>query len=155
MIKLMACGIWVCTVALACAYASAGLWPNGFLKAEAEAQATKREVFKPGQIAVPIIADGVLKGHVIARFAFTVKSKEAQQLPVAIDGFLVDEAFRSVYGAKDVDFTHMKRQDLTALAKTIALNVNNRLGSPVVEDVLIQELTYMPKEPGAVAAGGQ
>ncbi len=152
MIKLTLAGIWVCSVALACAYASAGIWPNGFFKTDPLAETSKREVFKPGQIAVPVIADGLLKGHVIARFAFTVKSKEAGQFPVPIDGFLIDEAFRSIYGAKDINFTHLKRQDLTALAKTIAANVNARLGLPVVEEVLIQELTYMPKEPRRAAA---
>ena len=40
----------------------------------------------------------------------------------------------------------MKRQDLPALAKMLGENVNKRLGAPMVQDVLIDQLGYIPKK---------
>jgi hypothetical protein len=35
---------------------------------------------------------------------------------------------------------------MLALGKKVAENVNKRLGTQVVEDVLVQELNYVPKD---------
>jgi hypothetical protein len=40
----------------------------------------------------------------------------------------------------------MKKQDLPELAKKLGENVNKRLGMTVVQDVLIDQLSYIPKK---------
>ena len=62
------------------------------------------------------------------------------------DLFVVDEAFQLIFSGEMIDFRQFKKQDLPALGKKIAENVNKRLGVHVVEDVLVQELNYVSKD---------
>jgi hypothetical protein len=45
-----------------------------------------------------------------------------------------------------VNFQNLKKQDLPVLAKKLGENVNKRLGTTVVQDVLIEQLSYIPKK---------
>ena len=40
----------------------------------------------------------------------------------------------------------MKKQDLPLLARKLGENVNRRLGMKIVQDVLIDQLSYIPKK---------
>jgi trk system potassium uptake protein TrkH len=51
-----------------------------------------------------------------------------------------------IYAGEKVNFRQMKKQDLPSLAKLLGENVNKRLGAPLVHDVLIDQLSYVPKE---------
>ncbi len=101
---------------------------------------------KTKAINVPIIADGAVQGYIIAQFVFTVDSKIMRDMPVKPDVYLLDEAFKTIYAGEKVNFRQMKRQDLPALAKQLGENVNKRLGATLVHDVLIDQLSYVPKE---------
>ena len=61
------------------------------------------------------------------------------------DAILMDEAFKTIYAGETIDFRNIKKQDLPALLKAIGDNANQRLSAPMVQDVLIQELNYVPK----------
>ena len=97
-------------------------------------------------ISVPVVADGGIRGYVVAQFAFTAPAKLLKHLPIKPDMFVVDEAFQLIFAGETVDFRQFKKQDLVSLSKKIAENVNKRLGMHVVEDVLVQELNYVPKD---------
>jgi hypothetical protein len=60
--------------------------------------------------------------------------------------FLLDEAFKAIYGGESLDFRHPKKQDLATLSKEIGESVNKRLGMHLVDDVLVQELNYVAKD---------
>jgi hypothetical protein len=160
MIKLIIAGVWVCLVTLASTYAAVS-WQTAPRAAEHEsaqkghgggAEAAKgghggsTESVKSRMISVPVIIDGAVQGYVMAQFIFVVDAKAMKQMSVKPDLFLLDEAFKTIYAGDVGDFRKLKKQDLGALSKDIAENANKRLGVRIVEDVLIQELNYIPKD---------
>ena len=57
---------------------------------------------------------------------------------------MLDEAFRAIYETASVDFANLQRHDMGALAKTVVARVNERLGADLVQDLLVEELSYLP-----------
>lgn len=146
MIRLVAVGLWVCAVTLASGYAAIS-WQSGrMMETGAVNLFGGLSTVKTRLISIPIIADGALHGYVVAQFAFAVNSSLVKQLSVKADLILVDEVIRTIYATNDFDFRKMEKQDLPALAKVLAENVNSRIGANLVEDVMIAELNYVPKD---------
>ena len=158
MIKLILVGVWVCVVTLASSYAAV-TWRAGSGSGHDSGKGHGNnghggghksdggaEHVRPKMISIPIIADGAVQGYVVAQFIFTVDTTELKRLPVVPEPLLLDEAFKSIYAGETIDFRRFKRQDLPALGKKIQAGANKRFGSPLVQDVLIQELNYVPKD---------
>jgi hypothetical protein len=147
MIKPMLMGVWVCLITLGAAYAGA-TWqkPESATDQHKHGAAADLAPLRTRMISVPVVADGGVRGYVVAQFAFTAPAALMRQLPVKPDVFVVDEAFQLIFSGEMIDFRNFKKQDLTTLSRKIVENVNKRLGMHVVEDVLIQELNYVPKD---------
>ncbi len=145
MIKTLITGIWISAVTLGSSY-TVLTWRLNAMQAGNEAQPAGLEYVKPKTINVPVIVNGTVQGYVLAQFVFTVDGKLARQMSVPPEMFLLDEAFKAVYGSPVTDFQKLRQQDLDTLAKTIAESANRRFGIRLVHDVLIQELNYLPKE---------
>jgi hypothetical protein len=62
------------------------------------------------------------------------------------EAFVVDEAFRSIYGDQKLDFKNLARYDLTRFAQTVREQVNKRLQAEVLQEVLVQDFNYVSKE---------
>jgi hypothetical protein len=170
MIKLMLAGLWVCLVTLGSTYgvvawraaapppapapapahahapAPAAPSPAAHPTHEVPMAANGMESLRTKMISVPVVADNAVQGYVMAQFAYTADSKIMKQLVIKPDVYMVDEAFKAIFGSTTVDFRQFKKQDLPALTKQIATNVNKRLGVRVIDDVLVQELNYIPKD---------
>jgi len=166
MIKLLLAGLWVCLVTLGATYGVVVWYAPGSASHDAhaagppaaggghEAAASSHggggggggDAIKTRMISVPIVADNAIQGYVMAQFAFTVDGKVLKQLPVKPDAYLVDEAFKTIFAGKGIDFRQFKKQDLPGLTKDIAEGVNKRLGVRLIGDVLVQELNYIPKD---------
>lgn len=144
MIKLLLTGVWACAVSLGAVFGVLEWQKSKAAQASGEEEVVIQEL-KTRAINVPIIGDGYIQGYVIAQFAFTVDAAAVQKLPVDPQGFLLDEAFKTIYAGEKIDFKNLKKQDLPALAKMLGENVNKRLGAPVVQDVLLEQLSYVPK----------
>lgn len=148
MIKLILVGLWACAVTLGSSWAVVA-WKSG--KNADEQHATDKhggsglEQVRTKMISVPIIAHGAIQGYVIAQFAFSMDANLLKNMSVKPDAILLDEAFKTIYAGETIDFSNLKRQDLPALVKTVGENANKRLGAPMVQDVFIQELNYVPK----------
>lgn len=147
MIRLLLCGIWVCIVTLGSTYAAVS-WKAAALPEHENAQHSgpsglRRLTTK--SFSVPVIADGAVQGYVVAQFSYIVDSESLSNLGVKPDSYIVDEAFRTIYTGGDINFRKMKKQDLPRLAKLIGENVNNRIGTQLVKEVLIEQLSYIPK----------
>jgi hypothetical protein len=148
MIKPILTGVWVCAATMGSAYLGA-TWQR-----PAASPTERREHSSSGDstpvrtrmISVPIVADGGIRGYVVAQFAFTASAKLMKHMSVKPDLYVLDEAFQLIFSGELIDFRHFKKQDLPAFGKKIAENVNQRLGVRVVEDVLVQELNYVPKD---------
>jgi hypothetical protein len=141
--KLLLGGIWVCAVTSASVYFAS--WNAGTASAPAEeAYLQGLDYVKTRQITVPRIAEGKIQGYVIARFVFTVDAQALRQLAVPPEVFVVDEAFRAIYGEDKLDFADLRKVDLSGLAAMIATKVNDRVQPELVKEVLVEQFDYVP-----------
>ncbi len=145
MIKYLLGGLWASVVSLGAAYGMLQWQKGGAPPAVAEAE-TKVEEFRTKAINVPIIGAGTIQGYMVAQFVFTVDATALQKMRVNPEVYVLDEAFKTIYAGEQVNFQNMKKQDLPLLAKKLGENVNKRLGTKVVQDVLIDQLSYIPKK---------
>jgi hypothetical protein len=146
-IKLIFVALWACAITLISSWAVVS-WKTASATektAELEKFSGGLEHVKTRMISVPVIAGGAVQGYVVAQFAFNVDAKLMKRLSIKPDVILLDEAFKTIYAGEGIDFGNLKKQDLPNLLSTIGSNVNQRFGMPVVADVLIQELNYLPK----------
>ena len=97
-------------------------------------------------INVPIVADGVLEGYVIVQFLYAIDARAADTLNVSPDAFLMDHAFRTLYGDPRLDFRHLEKYDMSGLTADLKTMLNQKLGEGMVSEVLIQDFSYMSKE---------
>ncbi len=144
MIKLLATGLWASLVTLGAVFGVLE-WQKGSGAGEAAESEMRLEEFRTKAINVPIIGNGSLQGYMVAQFVFTVDSAAMRKLAVNPEVYVLDEAFKTIYAGDQISFENMKKQDLPVLAKALADNVNKRLGAEIVQEVLIDQLSYIPK----------
>jgi hypothetical protein len=142
MIRLLITGIWICTVMAGAIYAGAA-WKAGTPLVASNQPLEGLEHKKTRPISVPMIADGALQGYIMAQFVYTIDAKTAKKLAVPPDVFLLDEAFRAIYGDEKLDFRRLERFDLTTLTRSLHERVNGRLNADMIKDVLVQEFNYV------------
>ena len=146
MIKLLASCIWICAVTAASAYVGTAWKLRASAPQVAEEEHGKLEPKKTRPLNVPMIANGVVQGYIVAQFTYTADAAALAHLSVTPESFLLDEAFKTFYADDKLDFQHLERYDLAAVTKTLASNVNKRLGANVVRDVLVEEFNYVSKD---------
>jgi hypothetical protein len=146
MIKMLVSGVWVCVVTLASAYAAFTWQTSARSEHGSKVFGSGLETVRTRMISVPVIIDGAIQGYVMAQLIFTIDSKTLKDMPIKPDIYLLDEAFKTIYGEGTIDFRQAKKADLGALSKKIADSANKRFGSRLVEDVLIQEMNYLSKD---------
>jgi hypothetical protein len=146
MIKLIATGVWICLVTMASSYA-ATLWQTETAPSEdVDKFFGGLQSVKTNLISVPVIASGAVQGYVIAQFIFTMKADLFRRMSVKPDVFLLDAAFRAIYNSDASMLRGAKKQDLQALTTAIKSHVNERFGEAFVEEVLIEQYNYVPKD---------
>lgn len=151
MIKSILASLWIAAVALGSSYAALSWRLSSGLGNEKGLAGL--DYIKPKTINAPVVADGAVQGYIIAQFVFTVDRKLAREMSVPPETFLLDEAFKAIYGGANLDFHKITREDLATLAKTVTDRINERFGARFVHEALIQKLTYLPKE--KTRAGGR
>jgi hypothetical protein len=93
------------------------------------------------------VSDGAVQGYVVAQFTFTMNSDVVKRMSVKPDVFLLDSAFRAIYGGDPSTLRGVRKQDLQQLTAMIKERANARFGgSALIEDVLIEKYTYVPKD---------
>jgi hypothetical protein len=145
MIKLVLTGVWAALIAVGAVFGVLE-WQKNSAAGAAPSAGMKLEEFRTKAINVPIIGGGTIQGYMVAQFVFTVDSIAMQKIPVNPEVYVLDEAFKTIYAGEQVNFQNMKKQDLPELAKKLGENVNKRLGVAVVQAVLIDKLSYIPKK---------
>ena len=145
MIKLLLAGIWASIVSLGAAYAMMQWQGQSDAGPSGDAE-MKIEEFRTKAINVPIIGAGTIQGYMVAQFVFTVDANAMAKMKVNPEVYVLDEAFKTIYAGEQVNSQNMKKQALPMLAKRLGENVNKRLGVNIVQDVLIDQLSYIPKK---------
>jgi hypothetical protein len=148
MIKVILTGLWVCAATMGAAYLGA-IWQRpaaAVADKSGHGAASDLVPIRTRMLSVPVVAEGGIRGYVVAQFAFTAQAKVMKEMPIKPDMYVLDEAFQLIFSGEFIDFRQFKKQDMLALGKKVAENVNKRLGTTVVEDVMVQELNYVPKD---------
>jgi hypothetical protein len=146
MLRVIVTGLWVCVVTAGASYGVA-LWSARTYEPPPKQEYLEGiEYEKTRVINVPMIAEGAVQGYIVAQFVFTVDARTHRQLSVPPATFVVDEAFRRIYGDEDMEFSNLSRVDLKELTATIKARVNERLRSEIVQDVLVEEFNYVTKD---------
>lgn len=145
MMKLLLVGVWASVVSLGAAFGMLQ-WQRSGGPPSPGAGDAKVEEYRTKAINVPIIGAGTIQGYIVAQFVFTVDANALAKVPVNPEVYVLDEAFKTIYAGEQVNFQNMKKQDLPQLAKKLGENVNRRLGLEIVRDVLIDQLSYIPKK---------
>ena len=145
MVKTALIAIWVCVVMAGSVYATVLFSGSGPKEEKAvEEFFGGLDYVKSDIISVPIISEGKIGGYVVAQFVFTIDGTIFRQLSVPPNVFIVDEAFRALFAGEVVDFKNMKKYDIDGLKKRIAMSVNERFKSELIQDVLIERLNFIP-----------
>lgn len=144
--RLLMTGIWACIVTV-----GASLALSFYKESEAAIPAGQERseglVYdKTPVINVPMIANGSVQGYIVTQLVFTADAKVVRQLPVPPEAFVVDEAFRSIYGDDKIDFKNLARYDLARFAQAVREQVNKRFQVDVLQDVLVQDFNYVSKD---------
>jgi len=145
MIKLLGTGIWVSLVTLATVFGVLQ-WQKMSVADASPENDRKLEELRTKAINVPIIGDGIIQGYMVAQFVLTVDGNITKKISISPEAYVLDEAFKTIYAGEQVNFQNMKKQDLPVLAKKLGENVNKRLGLDLVQEVLIDQLSYIPKK---------
>ena len=74
-------------------------------------------------ISVPVVADGAIRGYVVAQFAFTASAKLMKHMPIKPDLYVLDEAFQLIdlYGRRG-RFTFATNVRITVNGQTTDLS---------------------------------
>lgn len=153
MIKLLLSGVWVCAITLASTYASVSWRADRSDPGAASENLTGVNYEKTGAINVPMIADGGVQGYVVAQFVFTADAATLKGLSVPPGPFILDEAFRTIYADERIDFRHLEQFDLATLTHGIVERVNARFRTELVQDLLVEQFTYVSKDEVRSQAG--
>ncbi len=146
MIKMLALAIWASIAALLASSAGAH-WQASREKMPQAANAARNYEFRKTRVInVPIVSGGALEGYVIVQFLYAIDARAADTLNVSPDAFLMDHAFRALYGDPRLDFRHLEKYDMSGLTADLKTMLNQKLGEGMVSEVLIQDFSYMSKE---------
>lgn len=146
--KLLLTGLWVTLVALGTAYGVAVYLPGqgaGGAPKPAVAPVVLQSQ-KTRVINVPVVIGGAVRGFVAAQFVFTADGALLKTLPVAPEVYMLDEAFHTLYADTSLDPDHVEKYDLRKLTAHLVETTNERLGAPLVKDVLIENFSYIDKD---------
>ncbi|MGM4921167.1 hypothetical protein [Tardiphaga sp. 813_E8_N1_3] len=146
MMKLLITGIWACLVTVGTSF-GISYWKETAAALPAKQDQPEGLVYeKIKVINVPMIADGSVQGYIVTQLVFTANAKVLRQLPVPPEPFVVDEAFRMIYGDQKLDFKNLGRYDLTQFAQAVRAQVNKRLQTDALQEVLVQDFNYVSKD---------
>lgn len=152
MIKLILSALWICIITLVSSYVAAS-WKTQTAMVGDEGGLTGLNYTKTTPINVPIIAEGDITGYVVAQFVYTADAAALKQLSVPPDAFILDEAFRTIFSDERIDIDNIERFDLASLTANLATAVNTRFGADIVQDVLVEQFTFVTKEEVRAQAG--
>jgi hypothetical protein len=143
MVRYLFIGVWAILIAIGGVYGGLMWSSNNALNAEDDEFLPGMDYVKTAAITVPIVRDNKVQGYVLAQLVYTVDAHQKKSLPVPLDVFLLDEAFRTIYGSTTIDFEKLEKYDLTEFTGGILKNVNSRFKSKLVHEVLIEQLNFI------------
>lgn len=144
MIKAVLFGFWSCIVAVGAAYFGL-IWSQTVQdEGKATPKAAKMAHVSVGQISVPMASDGKVKGYVVARLGYVARADDLKKLEVKPEVFLFDAVFSAIFKGKVLDIATVDQKSLAEFSSHVKEKVNSNLGSEVIQQVITEELGYVP-----------
>ena len=145
MLKLVAVGMWVILVTASATFASvylgSGKSDEGKEKVDAGVEELTSEM-----TSIPIMRNGDIEGYLILQFSFAADKAILEEKKIDPMPFLKDAAFRVIFANTEVDFRHLKKDDLNRLTADVAKVANTHIGGDLVRSVLLQQFNFVKKE---------
>ncbi|SDA11464.1 hypothetical protein SAMN02799622_00606 [Methylobacterium sp. UNC378MF] len=145
MTRIVITGLWICAITVLSSYA-VSVWMPALPKPKAEEYLDTLTYQKLRPLNIPIIADGSVQGYIIATIVFTADSRLIKGMGVTPAPFVMDESFRQIYTDSELDFRKIKKYDINKRLDEIKRRVNERLGSEVVRDVMVENFNFVTKK---------
>ena len=145
MTRIVITGLWICAITVLSSYAVI-TWMPALPRPKAEEYLEGLTYQKLRPMNIPIIADGNIQGYVIATIIFTAEAHLIKGRGLTPAPFVMDESFRQIYSDSDLDFRNLKKYDINRRLDDIKRRVNERLGSEIVKDVMIENFNFITKK---------
>jgi hypothetical protein len=113
LIRYLLLGVWAIAVAMASVYAGVAWSQRDAGGAADNTPMIGLDYVKTRPLSVPMIRDGQIAGYIVIELVYTVDVKVKSKLPVPLDVFLLDEAFRSLFASTEIDLTISRASMLT------------------------------------------
>lgn len=146
MLKLVGIGVWVILVTAGATYGSVYLVKSGGSETAADEPDLGVEELKSEMTSVPVLRNGEVIGYLILQLSFGADRRLLEERKLDPLPFMVDAAFRVIFGSTDVDFRRLRSKDLDELTAAIAKEANQRIGSELVRHVLLQQVNFVKRE---------
>lgn len=143
---MVAIGVWVIIVTAGATFGSVYLAKQDGSKSATEEPDLGVEELKSEMTSVPIMRNGEVIGYLILQLSFAADRRLLEEQKLDPLPFMVDAAFRVVFGSTDIDFRRLRSKDLEALTAAIGDEANQRIGSKLVRHVLLQQLNFVKRE---------
>lgn len=145
MLKLVAVGIWVILVTAGATFASV------YLASSKPGNATEKpdagvEELTSEMTSIPVMRDGDITGYLILQLSFAADKAVLDEKKLDPMPYMKDAAFRVIFASSDIDFRHLKKDDLDRLTANVAKEANASVGAELVRNVLLQQFNFVRKE---------
>ncbi|MBX9682586.1 MAG: hypothetical protein K2X41_02240 [Hyphomicrobium sp.] len=142
MIKHIVLAFWVCLVTLGSSYGVMAYRTAKAAGPEGEHEA-KLQSFRSRMISVPMTREDRVDGYIIAKFEYTADAAAMKKATINPAAFLADEAFKAIYNESAKDLRRVPKHDLKQLTEGLVQRVNERVGSKILHDVLIESWVFI------------
>ncbi|WP_412057554.1 hypothetical protein [Bartonella sp. DGB2] len=142
MVKIFAIGLWVCVVALGSLML--GIRMNADSPALVKVpEAVKLHYTKTNVFSIPIIIQGKVDGYLISQLGYVVDDKRKKSIAVPLDTLINNAVFEIFWGSYS-DTSTIERIKFADVKNEIIKRVNDYVGTPVLQDLLVEQFTYLP-----------
>lgn len=146
MIKFVIAAFWIVAVAIGSVYYSFGVAQNRPVEAVTPGFLGGLDYVKTDVISVPILKTGQVTGYFLARLVYTIETEQAKKLVLPAQAVITDEVYSYLYANPQIDFQKRGAIDIDAIRNGIRKSVNDRIGAPLIHDVLVEQLDFLTKE---------
>lgn len=146
MLKLIITGIWVAAVTLGSVYFSIQMSMAPDPALDEAAKKAVQELVRGEVVTYPVIAQGRVEGYFLARTSFVADKTKLADIKLPIPEMLTDEMYTELVGDKVIRVSDNRNFDLKAFKDRVKQALNQKLGSEVVLDVVVEQIDYITKE---------
>lgn len=146
MIKFIVAALWISAVTAGSVYYSFQSAHSKVSNEPAPPYLGGLDYVKTDVISVPVMSRGEVHGYFLARLVYTVKPEELKKLSIPAAPLISDQVYTYLYANPQIDFSKKDNLDLDAFRASLRDGLNQRLGTDLVHDVIVEQIDFLSKE---------